>query len=128
MRNIRTFPLNGAPSQSSATCPFNDNTRQLIIITGRNEVVAKVMFLQASVILLTGGGVRGCSGGGVRGWSRGGHAWLVTGGWGGMRGWSRGCAWLITGGACVVGHGGVCIVGHRGGVHGWSRGDVCGWS
>ena len=31
----------------------------LYIITGRNEVVAKVMFLHVSVILLTGGGLRG---------------------------------------------------------------------
>ena len=106
------------------------------LFTGRNEVVAKVMFLQASVILLTGGGacvvarggrawlvtggacvvghrggMRGWSRGGVRGWSQGGHAWLVTGG---MCGWSRG--------ACMVGHRGACMVGHRGGMHGWSWG------
>ena len=35
---------------------FNIVTR--IIFTGRNEVVAKVMFLQVSVILSTGGGLR----------------------------------------------------------------------
>ena len=45
------------------------------------------MFLQVSVILSTGGGVRGCSGGvrawllGGRAWQRGGHAWR-----GGVRG------------------------------------------
>ena len=33
--------------------------QQLYIFTGRNEVVAKVMFLQVSVILSTGGGVSG---------------------------------------------------------------------
>ena len=69
---------------------------------------AKVMFLQVSVILSTGGV----------------HAWLL---WGGM----RGCL-----GACVVAHGGACMVargacvvalgggmrGCSGGVHGCSRG------
>ena len=72
---------------------------------------AKVMFLQVSVILSTGGrawlllgGMHGCSGGcmvapeglgGVRGCS-GGHAWLL-----------KGHAWLLPGGvACVVFSGG----------------------
>ena len=32
----------------------------VLIITGRNEVVAKVMFLQVSVILLTGGCLPQC--------------------------------------------------------------------
>ena len=43
---------------------------------------AKVMFLQVSVILSTGGG-GACvvaPRGGMRGWSRGGHAWLFQGG------------------------------------------------
>ena len=35
---------------TSAECSIS------IVITGRNEVVAKVMFLLVSVILLTGGG------------------------------------------------------------------------
>ena len=34
---------------------FSDYLNELCIITGRNEVVAKVMFLHVSVILLTGG-------------------------------------------------------------------------
>ena len=57
----------------------------------------KVMFLQASVILLTGGGMRGCRGeGGMRGCQGG-----VCGHWG--------CAWLL--GACVVAGGwGACVV------------------
>ena len=42
---------------------------------------AKVMFLQVSVILSTGGGgVHGCSRGGMRGCSRGGCTWLLRGG------------------------------------------------
>ena len=74
---------------------------------------AKVMFLQVSVILLTGG-----------------RAWLLTGG----------RAWLLTGGVCVVAHGGACVVAHRsggacvvahrGGMRGCSRGGGmhgCSW-
>ena len=86
---------------------------------------AKVMFLQVSVILSTGGacvvaprgGVCGCSGGAcivawgsLRGCSGGacvvalgGCAWLL---WGGMCGYSGGHALLLPGGACVVAPGG----------------------
>ena len=35
------------------------------IITGRNEVVATVMFLHVSVILLTGGAIPACIAGGI---------------------------------------------------------------
>ena len=75
----------------------------------RPQTKSKVMFLQVSVILSTGGacvvawgGVRGYSWGcawllwgGMHGCSPGGHAWLL---WGGMCGCSRG--------ACVVAPGG----------------------
>ena len=71
----------------------------LRIITGRNEVVAKVMFLQVSVILLTGGGVV-CSGGCV-----------------------------CSGGVCSQGGGVVCSWGvYSGGLCSWgvySGGGVC---
>ena len=86
---------------------------------------AKVMFLQVSVILSTGGGVRGCS------WV--GHAWLLWGGVHGCSGWG-GHAWLLWG-ACVVtpggGHAwllrGACMVA-LGGMHGCSGGGMCGCS
>ena len=56
------------------------------IVTGRNEVVAKVMFSLVCVILLPGGGIRGKGGhvwqrgvcmakGGVCGKGEGGHVW-----------------------------------------------------
>ena len=48
------------------------------IITGRNEVVAKVIFLHLSVILFTGGACM-AKGGGMHGkggcMAKGGHAW-----------------------------------------------------
>ena len=66
---------------------------------------AKVMFLQVSVILFTGGhawllrgGMCGCSGG---------HVWLL---WGGMCGCSQGGVCGHSGGACVVALGGACMV------------------
>ena len=84
---------------------------------------AKVMFLQVSVILSTGGhvwllwGVCGCSGG-VCGCS-----------WEGMHGCSRGACVVAPGGVCVVapgGHGSLLLGGHAwllwGGMHGYSRG------
>ena len=107
---------------------------------------AKVMFLQMSVILSTGGGhvwllrggacmvalggMRGCLGG-MRG-CLGGHAWLLQGG---MRGCSQGgmhgCSWGgvrgCSGAVCVAapeGHVWLLPGGHawllRGGVHGFS--------
>ena len=103
----------------------------------------KVMFLQASVILLTGGGVRGSSGGrawfylggGMRGFIRGG-AWFYSGG-GGVRGFIRGGvrgfiqggrAWFYSGGACVVllGRGGVRGFIQGGGLRGFS--SFCGYN
>ena len=95
-----------------------------LVITGRNEVLAKVMFLHVSVILLTGGvaafGGGAClGGGGVP--ALGGPAWrggLPGGGvpaWGGclpggMPAWRGGCLpW-----------GGVCL----GGVPAWRRGHL----
>ena len=87
----------------------------------------KVMFLQASVILLTGGGVRGFIWGGVRGFIRGacvvlfgGRAWFYSGGVRGFiqggREWfySGGHAWFYSRGACVVLFGGACVVLFRG--------------
>ena len=69
------------------------------IVTGRNEVVAKVMFSLVSVILFTGGGMRG-KGGGMCG--KGGCAWqrgvcvakglCMAKAKGGMCG-EGGCAW-----------------------------------
>ena len=51
------------------------------IITGRNEVLAKVIFSQASVILLTGGGVvSNFSGGGSPTFPRGGVVSNFSGG------------------------------------------------
>ena len=47
-------------------------TTGLCIFTARKRSCGKVMFLQVSVILSTGGGAM-C---GCRGWSGGGHAWL----------------------------------------------------
>ena len=87
---------------------------------------AKVMFLQASVILLTWGGVRGCSRGGVRGFIWGGHAWFYPGGacvvlFGGR-------AWFYSGGCMVLSGGRAWFYpgGHAwfysGGVHGFIRG------
>ena len=76
---------------------------------------ATVMFLQASVILLTGGGacVVAHGGacvvahrGGTHGCSWGGHAWLLTGGACVVA--HGGCAWLLMGGTCVVAQGG-CV-------------------
>ena len=83
----------------------------LTIFTARKRMFAKVMFLQLSVILLTGLGVRGCSGGGgMCGCSRG-HAWLL---WGGH-------VWLLRG-ACVVALG--CVCGCSGGDAWLLRGHV----
>ena len=76
---------------------------ELTIITGRNEVLAKVIFLQLFVILFTGGGVPGPGG---CTWSGG-----VPGPGGGT--WSRGCTWS---GGGVPGPGGVYLV--PGGVPG----------
>ena len=104
-KNIRSLPLNPSFVSFRFVAKMTPRFHELcVVITGRNEVVAKVMFLQASVILLTGGGrawllggacmvghrggMRGWSWGGMRGWSRGGRAWLVMGGH----------AWLVTGG------------------------------
>ena len=73
------------------------------------------MFLQASVILSTGGGVPGLfRGGGVylvcsRGGGRDG-TWSVPGG--GYLVWSRGCTWSVPGKVYLV----------------WSRGGGCTWS
>ena len=102
---------------------------------------AKVMFLQVSVILSTGGG---------HAWLLGGHAWLLWGACvvalGGMHGCSggacvvapgghawllpRGCAWLLQG-VCMVAPGGHawlllggCVWLLPGGVSGCSKG-VC---
>ena len=114
---------------------------------------AKVMFLQVSVILSTGGacvvaqgGVHGCSGGmhgclgGMHGCSGGRGACMVAPG--GMRGCSGGHVWLLLGGmrgcsrgACMValgGHAQLLPGGHAwllpGGVHGCSWGGMCGCS
>ena len=92
----------------------------------------KVMFLQVSVILSTGGG---------------GRAWLLRGGmrgcfWGGMHGCSGVCVWMLLGGhawllqgACVVAQGGHAWLlqgGHawllQGGMRGCSGGDMRGCS
>ena len=84
---------------------------------------AKVMFLQVSVILSTGGGhawllwegVCMFAPGGVCVWLLGGHAWLLPGGH----------AWLLLGGqACMVAPGGMCGCSQRGcvvapGGHAW---------
>ena len=83
----------------------------------------KVMFLQASVILLTGGeacvvgGGVVCIvflGGSVRGFFQGGHAWFFGGACmvflgGGMRGSFRGAMCGPFGGACMVSLGGACV-------------------
>ena len=108
-----------------------------------NVVCAKVMFSQASVILLTGGGVGGFIGGACMVFIRGGHVWFYLGGmhgfiWGGMHGFIRGGAWFYSGGmhvfiwggmhvfirwACMVLFGGACVSGLiRGGMCGFIRG------
>ena len=82
---------------------------------------AKVMFLQASVILLTGGGVRGF----IRG-----ACVVLFGGmrgfiWGGVRGFIRGVRGFIWGGCGVRGFiWGACVVLFGGGMHGFIWG-VC---
>ena len=89
---------------------------------------AKVMFLQVSVILSTGGGACVVA--------PGGHVWLLGGGGGwvirgclGGRGTVGSCgvapggqghAWLLRGACMVAPGGGVC--GCSGGVHGFPRG------
>ena len=111
---------------------------------------AKVMFLQVSVILSTGGGVRGCSGRGVRGcggacvvlfggvWFYsggvcvvlfGGRAWFYLGGmcgfiWGGMHGFIRGGVHGFIRGVCMVlfGGEGACMVLFGGRTWFYSRG------
>ena len=102
----------------------------------------KVMFLQASVILLTGGGACVVPRGGVRGFIRGGgrvwfysggHAWFYSGGrawfYLGGRAWfySGGRAWFYSGGRAWFYSGG-CVVLFRGG-HAWfySGGGVRGF-
>ena len=70
------------------------------------------MFLQVSVILSTGGGMRGCLGG---------RAWLL---WGGVHGCSRGVHGY-SGGVCGY-SGGACVVALGG--HAWLLGGVCGYS
>ena len=94
---------------------------------------AKVMFLQVSVILSTGGACVVARGGCA--WLLGGRAWLLRGvrAWllGGVRGCSGGHAWLLGGGmrGCSRGgmHGcswGVCVVA-LGGMCGCSQGGAC---
>ena len=82
---------------------------------------AKVMFLQVSVILSTGGGMCGCSGGGCVVAPRGGHAWLPGGHvWlllGGMHGCSRRVCVIAPGGACVAARGCAWLL--WGGGHAW---------
>ena len=89
------------------------------------------MFLHLSVILLTGGGVRGCSReqgcvcgclGGCA-WLLGGHLWLLPGG----HVWLLGGACMVALGRCVVAPGGMhgCS---GGGMHGCSGGGQgCAW-
>ena len=96
-------------------CPFNYYRPQ--------TKFAKVMFLQVSVILSTGGACVVAPGGCMVAPAGGGHAWLLQGGMrgcsggGGMHGCSRGVggAWLLQG-ACMVAPGGVC---------GFFRGVAC---
>ena len=86
---------------------------------------AKVMFLQVSVILSTGGCawlLRGAcvvalGGGGMHGCSRG-HAWLL---WGGLFG--RGVHGFIGGRGCFY-LGGPLVALFRGGLHGFIWGHV----
>ena len=69
------------------------------IFTGRNEVVAKVMFLLVSAILLTGGGcaIPACIAGGI-------PACLAAGLWGCLlAGWGVCCRVLGVGGVCSGG-------------------------
>ena len=111
---------------------FNESGDQIIlfpflcVFTARK--FAKVMFLQVSVILSTGGE-------GACVVAPGGHAWLLLGGhawllWGGVRGCSGGHAWLLPGGhawllqgVCVVAPGGACVVAPGG--HAWFFGGAC---
>ena len=103
----------------TSLCPWIENSSQsssfkdfLWLVTARKRSCGKVMFLQVSVILSTGGGacvvvagggrigVHGCRGecmvqGGMRGCG-GGHAWLWGGG---MRGCGGAC--IVAGGACI---------------------------
>ena len=82
----------------------------------------KVMFLQASVILLTGGGHAWFYSGGGHAWfySGGGHAWFY---WGGVRGFIRGaCVVLFGGGVHGFIWGGACVVLFGGGMRGFIRG------
>ena len=75
---------------------------------------AKVMFLQVSGILSTGGGACVVARGGACVVALGGgHAWLLGGG---MRGCSGGCAWLLWGGVRGCSGGGS--------MHGCSGGHV----
>ena len=97
-----------AISISEGEAPLTDHYRP-------QTKFAKVMFLQVSVILSTGGG----------------HAWLLEGGMcgcsqGGMLGCSRGACMVALGG--VRGCSGGCVVAPRGGMHGHSQGGMCGCS
>ena len=109
------------------------------LITGRNEVVAKVIFLQASV----------CPQGGCLVWGGVCSWWcLLPGGclllgWGGsgMHGYSgggmHGCSWgacvVAQEGVCMVAPGGVCVVAPEGvcmvapGGHVWLLQRGCAW-
>ena len=78
------------------------------IITGRNEVLAKVMFLHVSVILLTGGGACSKFSGGVPAPNfRGGACSKFSGG---------GACSKFSGGACSKFSGGGCLLQIFGGV------------
>ena len=83
-----TFHTN---SYMTVICLYAFHCRLVYNIYRPQTKFAKVMFLQVSVILSTGGGVRGCSGGrGMRGCS-GGHAWLLPGGVHGCSGGGHAC-------------------------------------
>ena len=123
-------------SASSSSSPWtlcleitNENKNQNFYRPQRSW--GKVMFLQASVILFTGGGVRGFIREGGRAWFySGGRAWFYSGGVrgfirgggacmvlfrGGMLGfiWGGGRAWFYSGGRVWF---------YSGGVHGFIRG------
>ena len=90
------------------------------------------MFLQACVILFTGGGHAWLQGGACVAAGGGMHgckgACMVAGGVHGCRGGVHGCRWCMVVGVCMVGrghawlqggmHGGGGMCGGRGGMHG----------
>ena len=82
------------------------------IFTARKRSCGKVMFLQVSVILSTGGGTCMVAPGGVCDCSRG--ACMVA---------SGGNAWLLLGGVCMVAPGGACVVAPRGMCMACTTGD-----